>query len=122
MARTGTCTANPTPPNRASKLTKSLPSFSIWVAEKLTLSTILPSFTYWRGTVTPSAAASTTMCGVSPLSEIHSCKRTQQVRTPRLQWRISRSASVKQARNVERAKMAFMYFMMGCACAGSSMP
>ena len=47
--------------------------FSIWVAEKLTLSTILPSLTYWRGTVTPSAAASTTMCGVSPLSEIHSC-------------------------------------------------
>ena len=59
---------------RASKLTKSLPSFSIWVAEKLTLRTILPSLTYCRGTVTPSAAASTTMCGVSPLSEIHSCR------------------------------------------------
>src|ERR1700678_354541 len=46
----------------------------------------------------------------------------QQVGAPRFQWRISLSASVRQARKVERANMAFMYFVMGCACAGSSMP
>jgi hypothetical protein len=46
----------------------------------------------------------------------------QQIGAPRLQCRISRSASVKQERKVERAKIAFMYLVMGCACTGSSMP
>src|ERR1700733_508572 len=49
-------------------------------------------------------------------------QRAQQVGAPWFQWRISFSASVRHARKVERANMAFMYLMMGCACAGSSMP
>ena len=32
------------------------------------------------------------------------------------------SAALKQARKVERAKIVFMYLMIGAACAGSSMP
>jgi hypothetical protein len=35
---------------------------------------------------------------------------------------MSRSASVKQERNVERAKIEFMYFVMGWAWIGSSIP
>src|SRR5579883_520154 len=46
----------------------------------------------------------------------------QQIRPSRLQWRISRSGGVSDRRNAGRAKMAFMYFTIGWACAGSSMP
>ncbi len=62
-----------TPPKRVSKVTVSLPSLSARVAECDTLSTILPSFTCSFGTSTPSRRASTTRCGVKPLSTIHSC-------------------------------------------------
>src|SRR5208337_2726757 len=47
-------------------------------------------------------------------------QRPQEIGTARLQWRISRSGGVRQARNVERANIEFMYFTMGCACTGSS--
>ena len=43
------------------------------VAEWVTFSTILPSFTCSFGTCTPSRRASTTRCGVKPLSTIQSC-------------------------------------------------
>src|SRR5262249_41506164 len=39
----------------------------------------------------------------------------QQIRPPRLQWRMPRSASVRQDLKVERANIAFMYLVMGCA-------
>ena len=55
------------------KTDASLVSFRLCAAVSLILRMILPSLTCSRGTLTPSTAASTTMCGVWPLSPIHSC-------------------------------------------------
>src|SRR3984885_1054064 len=46
----------------------------------------------------------------------------KQIGAPRLQCRMPRSASLRQERNVERAKIEFMYLVIGAACTGSSMP
>ena len=69
----GTQTSNGTPEKRARKLTAALFNFRLWAAVSLILRMILPSLTCSWGTLTPSTDASTTMCGVWPLSPIHSC-------------------------------------------------
>src|SRR5690606_21685794 len=69
---TGTSTGWLTPPKRAVKCTASLSSSSRATARSAMFRTTRPSLIVCAGTRTPAWAASTRMCGVMPLSAIHS--------------------------------------------------
>ena len=110
-----------TPPKRASKLTASLPSFSLrrgetHVQHDLAVLDVLTRHAHARRRRVDHDVRRLAAVG-DPLVQ-----RPQQIRSAGLQCRISRSATLKHARNVERAKIEFMYFTMGCAWCGSSMP
>ena len=70
---TGTVISLTRPANRAWKRIKSFPRVSPPVASALTLSTTSLSLTYSCGTETV-ASTWTKICGVQPLSDIHSCQ------------------------------------------------
>ena len=68
----GTETAWLTPPKRALNRIDSLVISSRATARSATFSTMRPSLTACNGTCTPERVASTSRCGVMPLSAIHS--------------------------------------------------
>ena len=121
-ARTGTWTWNEAPLKRASKLTASLPSFKAEGGRKADVEDDLPVLDILPGHHHPLRGRIHDDMGRFSRVADPLVKCTQQIGSARLQWRISRSTGLKQARNVERAKIEFMYLTIGWAWDGNSMP